>query len=117
MESRIENEKNNLESRIENEKNNFKNCINNLNEAIEETNRSTCSKFENDTTKIREEYQQIINKLNNELKEQKIVISSMITIWTLLKYKFLKSITFGRTHKRFRDIYKKLRQIKKDINS
>ena len=115
--NKIENEKINLESRIENEKNDFKNCINNLNEAIEETNRATCSKFENDTTKIREEYQQIINKLNNELKEQKIVISSMITIWTLLKYKFLKSITFGRTHKRFRDIYKKLRQIKKDINS
>ena len=117
LESRIENEKNNLESRIENEKNDFKNCINNLNEAIEETNRATCSKFENDTTKIREECQQIINKLNNELKEQTIVISSMITIWTLLKYKFLKSITFGRTHKRFRDIYKKLRQIKKYINS
>ena len=99
-------------NKIENEKNNLDNRISNLNVALEEKLKVTCHQLENDTTKIREDFQNIVNRLTKELNEQKIVISSMITFWTLLKYKFLKSVTFGRAHKRFRDIYKKLRQMK-----
>ena len=53
-----------------------------------------------------------ISDLRKELSESRLIISTLITSCTLLKYKLLKSLTVGNTHKKYRDLYKMLKKLK-----